>query len=466
MARIVRSLSTLLAGVALFVGSGCDEPTEDDGPAPDPGQDLDGDGFTDDEDCDDQNGRISPRAVEVCDGVDNDCDGLVDDADDSVSPTSFLTFYEDGDRDGFGNPEVTAQACTVPAGFVDNDQDCDDTRDTTAPGASERCDGIDNDCDPETPDTGAVFAADSGGMQDLGEIFAGGTEATPASVVLDRDGTLDVCEGTWFVSLRIEADVVVQGQGDANLVILDGGGARPGIWVADPVDVVVKDLTVQNASDPVNTVPRGAALHCESDARVDGENLTLLGGPPSGFGGVLSAMDGCALSLVDSTLQDGLADLGGLAYIGAATATFERVGMLEGTAATRGGAVAVGTLHAEPDDSKPSGLTCTACSWTLNRANAETGGGGALYVGTGGTATMVGGGFDDNASGGVGGAVLLDSDGDANAVASFDTVAFANNLVNQAMDRDDVHVLALDESFAWDEGPVTVVCDEVDGCEL
>ncbi len=94
-------------------------------------------------DCDDSNAAVNPGADEVCDAVDNDCDGLVDDDDDDVSDPS--TWYADADGDGFG--DTSTEACDTPSGHVDVDGDCDDTDADVNPDADDVCDGLDNDCD-------------------------------------------------------------------------------------------------------------------------------------------------------------------------------------------------------------------------------------------------------------------------------------------------------------------------------
>ena len=102
--------------------------------------DLDGDGWTDADDCNDADANINPDALETCDGKDNDCDGETDE--DLKSE-----MYRDSDGDGYGDPGVTLYACGTIGGYVDDDTDCDDDDSTAHPGAVEGVfDGIDNDC--------------------------------------------------------------------------------------------------------------------------------------------------------------------------------------------------------------------------------------------------------------------------------------------------------------------------------
>jgi len=107
--------------------------------------DFDGDGFGDPDrpvrtcsrdewlvedntDCDDSVAAINPDAQEICDSVDNDCDGDIDDDDASVDPSTYTTWYVDGDGDGFGIPDEDGlkMACDGGEGYADNAEDCND----------------------------------------------------------------------------------------------------------------------------------------------------------------------------------------------------------------------------------------------------------------------------------------------------------------------------------------------------
>ena len=56
------------------------------------------------------------------------------------------TWYRDGDEDMHGDPAMTMMACDQPAGMVAAGDDCDDANPGRHPGATELCDGVDNDC--------------------------------------------------------------------------------------------------------------------------------------------------------------------------------------------------------------------------------------------------------------------------------------------------------------------------------
>jgi len=105
-------------------------------------------------DCDDDDPAIHPDADELCDGIDNDCDALVDDEDPDLVLEDWAL---DSDADGYGDPTVVVNACAPPSGHValDRGEDCDDSEPTTHPGAPEICnDGVDNDCDGGPGDCG------------------------------------------------------------------------------------------------------------------------------------------------------------------------------------------------------------------------------------------------------------------------------------------------------------------------
>jgi hypothetical protein len=125
--------------------------------------------LADSTDCDDGDGAVFPGADEVCDGSDNDCDGVTDED----SATDVSTWYADTDGDGFGDAAVTHTACTLPPGHAEDATDCDDAESTTFPGADEVCDGTDNDCDGSTDEDDATDApvwyadADGDGFGDL-----------------------------------------------------------------------------------------------------------------------------------------------------------------------------------------------------------------------------------------------------------------------------------------------------------
>ena len=132
--------------------------------------DVDMDGFADGCDCNDNDANINPDATEVCDGVDNNCDGLTDDDDPTITGQS--TWYADTDGDGFGDASASVLACNMPTGYVADNTDCDDTEANAYPGNTEVCDGIDNNCDGQIDEgvTTTFYAdTDNDGFGDANE---------------------------------------------------------------------------------------------------------------------------------------------------------------------------------------------------------------------------------------------------------------------------------------------------------
>jgi len=103
--------------------------------------DSDGDGYLSDDDCNDNDPAINPGAAESCNGLDDNCDGSIDEG------LTVVTYYQDVDGDGYGNPISSLVDCKVPFGFVSNSDDCDDNNPNINPGVIDIPDnGIDEDC--------------------------------------------------------------------------------------------------------------------------------------------------------------------------------------------------------------------------------------------------------------------------------------------------------------------------------
>ncbi len=110
-------------------------------------------------DCDDTNATINPGATEVADGIDNNCNGQVDEGFGGST-----TYYQDADGDGYGDPNVSQTATSQPAGYVTDNTDCDDNDAAINPGATEVADGIDNNCNGEVDEEVSTFNLNDTGI--------------------------------------------------------------------------------------------------------------------------------------------------------------------------------------------------------------------------------------------------------------------------------------------------------------
>ena len=342
--------------------------------------DLDGDGYSREVDCDDDDPAVHPGADEVCDGVDQDCDGTADE--DAVDAP---TWYSDGDGDGYG-VDVIATLCAQPVGGVELGEDCDDGRADVHPGADEVCDGVDQDCDDvvdedatdqtawypdedgdgfgdlveaelacEAPagmvavsgdcnddhggiypgavdpcdgldrdcdgdDGGVDFSAGLGMTTVLTDVFAGGSPTAPVRWSNPSDGTLTFCPGTWYAYLVLDGEVSVKGRSGSDSTVLYSGGAVGVRVVGGEVDIT---------------------------------GLTLTGADRSAEGGAVYVADSASVSIRQTVIDDNRATLGSALLVNGGEASLAQVEVTD----NQGTAIAVTSGVVGITDSVVSGNT-------------------------------------------------------------------------------------------------------------
>ncbi|WP_274474905.1 choice-of-anchor tandem repeat GloVer-containing protein [Mangrovimonas aestuarii] len=285
-------------------------------------------------DCDDSNNAINPSAQEICDGIDNDCDGLVDDADVSIVGQS--VWYADTDGDGYGDIASTVISCNQPMGYVDNAFDCDDNNGLINPGSQEICDGIDNDCDGLVDDSDDSLL---GGVSWYADVDGDGYGDANSSVVVCGqpigyvDNALDCDDNNWNVhpdaqevcdGIDNDCDGLVDDADDSLLGqllwYLDNDGDGYGDiaisqWSCNQPDGYVYDNL--DCNDGNASIYPGAPEICDGvdndcDGLIDDQDLDVVGGglwyadvDGDGYGDITSSIEACnqPLGYVDNALD-------------------------------------------------------------------------------------------------------------------------------------------------------------------
>ena len=275
-------------------------------------------------DCDDADPESFPGAPEVCDGRNNDCDA---DVDEDAPDSQF--WFRDNDGDGFGTSRFADFTCSPAEGYVAQSSDCDDGEPTVYPGATEICDGLDNDCD-EAIDVDAVDASawfsdnDGDGYGDdasltftcevpLGGVSAGGdcddanSGIGPDAEEICGDGIDNNCDGavgagcatTGAFDLSPQSALGTASAGGAGTAVagvgdVDGDGLAdlliglPFSGVGDGGAALVSGLS-GSLDEPIALFSgidgsgAGAAVAGVSDLNRDGYGDFAVGGPGAGY---------------------------------------------------------------------------------------------------------------------------------------------------------------------------------------
>ncbi len=393
--------------------------------------DADGDGHsTCDGDCDDGDPAVHPEAAETCNGLDDDCDGLIPDDE------------RDDDGDGF-------EECGIDGA----EADCDDGDAAVHPGAVESCNGLDDDCDPSTDEEadsdGDGASLCDGDCDDGDERVGADTVETCDGLDNDCDGESDeecVDCGRWVPDDHAAVQEALDSAADGETIcVAPGIHAGPLTWggfegrllgVAGPGPTVLDGggmattVTFSDGEGPEATLAGFSVVGGSGDngggiAVVDSsptlQRLIVLGNEAAFNGGGIS-LSGSTSSLVDLRIEDNIADGdgGGLHVDGASVVTIGHARLARNQAEKGGGirltdgseaVIANAVVDGNDASSKGGGIYVYDAIATLERVritgNAAGEDGGGLRVRSNALATITNAIVAGNAATGDGGGVHL-----------------------------------------------------------
>jgi hypothetical protein len=354
------------------------------------------------DDCNDMDDTIHPGAEEFCNGLDDDCNLVIDD---SYALDAF-EWYPDDDLDGFGAEDgEPRRACDRPDRFAANDSDCNDDHNGVYPSAPELCDGLNNDCDLLVWDVSdedglASFQDEDGFWTDEMDGYDWTDDLVLETWVPPLSGTLYLCSGTYYGRISVPRDYRLTIEGtDRDLTTLIGNDGTGTISASNlNTGVTLRGITFRDTNQGTGGVvyARNGTLTIDTCRFVD-NTANLGGGAVAGqtldelliedtifesneattfAGGAASFTGNVSVTIRDSEFIDNLSNgfnrLGGALELGNNEAVLiERTAFIDNYADYGG---AIGSFGALGDE-----LTTIDCTFTDNTTD---NGAGALRVDT------------------------------------------------------------------------------------
>ncbi len=213
---------------------------DDDCNAATPDDDLDSDSYPGASDCDDYDSSVNPGAVEICDGIDNNCNGNIDENFTDADGDGYAACYDDCDDSVYSTNPGAPEICdgidnncdgSIDEGFTDADSDgyaacngdCNESDPAINPRAPEICDGIDNNCDGYTD--GIDIDVDGDGYTVCGgDCVDLDLAVNPGMTEVFNNGKDDDCDATTPDYQQFYSEVVAATGSTSNVIGIDSSG--------------------------------------------------------------------------------------------------------------------------------------------------------------------------------------------------------------------------------------------------